>query len=362
MPWTTRWKGLPGGASADSQFPAMKNLILISLLALPLVHAQDTAPDDMEARRQSVVNLKAHIAAREERVQEIATDIRSLDARNEKRIDSILKTLGNLKDSEDSKTRVNALKADAIAGLRKSITIYQQKRRDIFERLRTDKSASMEALNADLGRFDARTQKRVDQILELAKSMPAKADVDKYESDGGSYWNGWYYETTRISDEWKQNRRQGVATEVNLREIRQALEKAIGDLESKRDSISGLLKDRQLSAAEREIQEQELGRTDAILEHRRQELVELAVPTSASASDPDSHDGTGDSGETTASGDNALEMKRLLEDARKDISSDFWTILRKYGEATQERDKIIALKVNLAAREKWLAEHDKPAE
>jgi hypothetical protein len=105
----------------------MKNLLLASLLALPQIHAQDaaatSAPTDMAARRQSVVDLKAHIAARETRLQEIAADIRSLDDRNEKRIDSIVNTLKGLKDSEDSKTRVNALKAEVIAGLRKSITI-----------------------------------------------------------------------------------------------------------------------------------------------------------------------------------------------------------------------------------------------
>lgn len=50
-------------------------------------------------------------------------------------------------------------------------------------------------------------------------------------------------------------------------------------------------------------------------------------------------------------------MKNLLDDSRKDIAADFWTILRKYDEAAAERDKIIALKANLEAREKWLAEH-----
>jgi hypothetical protein len=348
----------------------MKNLLLASLLVLPQIHAQDaavtSAPTDMAARRQSVVDLKAHIAARETRLQEIAADIRSLDDRNEKRIDSIVNTLKGLKDSEDSKTRVNALKAEVIAGLRKSITIYQQKRRDVFEHLRTDKSVSMEALTQDMDRFDARTQKRVDQIMELAKSMPEREDVEKYESDGSNWWNGWYHENSRISDEWKQNRRQGVATEVNLRELRQALEKAIADQQSRRDSIAGLLKDRQLSDASRALQEQELGRTDAVLENLRGELTDLAVPAQVAGDNYDTSASTPTSsassdGEQAASADNASAMKDMLEDSRKDISRDFWDILGKYGEAARERDKIIALKVNLAAREKWLAEHDAPA-
>ena len=298
---------------------------------------------------------------RDQRLMEIVTEIRALDDRNEKRIDSIVNTLKNLKDSESSKTRINALKGEVIAGLKKSITIYQSKRRDIFERLRSDKSASMQALTGDLEKFDTRTQKRVDQILELAKSMPAREDVEKYESDSGQYWDGYYYETTRISDEWKQNRRQGVATEKSLREIREALEKSIATQESRSALTRGLLKERNLSDAERAIQEQELGRIDAMLANRRKELVELALPPTSSASDTD--DQSTSSGKTTANPaakDNAEEMKNLLDDARADISADFWTILRKYGEAVKERDKVIALKANLEAREKWLAENAPP--
>ena len=137
-----------------------------------------------------MVDLKAHILAREERLKEIASDIRSLDDRNEKRIDSIVNTLKNLKDSESSKTRINALKGEVIAGLRKTITVYQSKRREIFENLRSDKSAPVLALTGDLEKFDARTQKRVEQIVELAKSMPVSQDVEKYESTGVDYRNG----------------------------------------------------------------------------------------------------------------------------------------------------------------------------
>jgi hypothetical protein len=322
----------------------MKIPTLIMLLALPVLHAQEAAPADLAARLQSVMDLKSHIAAREERLSEIASDIRSLDDRNEKRIDSIVETLKNLKDSEESKTRINAMKGDAIAGLRKSISIYQTKRREIFERLRTDKSAPIESLTRDMEKFDSRVQKRVDQILELAKSMPPREDVEKYESDGGAYWDGWYYETTRISDDWKQNRRQGVATEKTVRELRDALEKGIADLESKRSALTALLKERKLSDAERTLQEQELGRTAAILEHRKQELVELTATGTAG-------------GDVAATSEAAAEVKDLLEDSKKDIVTDFWTILRKYGEAVKESDKIHALKANLEAREKWLAEH-----
>ncbi len=336
----------------------MKPIALITLLALPLLHAQNAAPVDLEARRQSVVDLKTHIAAREERLKEITADIRALDDRNEKRIDSIVDTLATLKDSESSKTRINALKGEVIAGLRKSIGIYQSKRREIFEHLRHDKSPAVQALTGDLEKFDARTEKRIEQIVELAKSMPVSQDVEKYESAGINYRNGWYEETTRISDEWRQNRRQGVATEKSLREIREALEKAIASLESRQAATAGLLKDTSITAAERAIQEQELGRIDAMLESRRQELVQLALPSTTTTATVDtSASETTTTSSNPAAQETAVEMKHLLDDSRKDIAADFWTILRKYDEAAAERDKIIALKANLEAREKWLAEH-----
>ncbi len=343
-------------------YPIMKSIVLLSLLSVLLLHAEETPAVDMAARRESVANLKKHIDAREKRFEEIVTDIRALDQRNETRIDSIIDMLKPLKDSQDTNTRINAMKADVIEGLRKSITIYQSKRRDIFERLRTDPSAPAQALKGDMEKIDARTQKRVDQILELAKSMPARKEVEKYESDGGAYWNGWYQETTRISEEYKQNRRQGVATEKNLRELHEALEKAISSLEAKQASIAGLLKDRKLSDAERQLQEEELGRTSAILESRRSELVELARPAVDHGGDSASSASESSSASSQLSAkDSAEEMKDLLEDSRKDIAADFWTVIRKYGEAARERDKILALKANLAAREKWLAEHDAPA-
>lgn len=333
----------------------MKRLILIPLLAIAPLHAQDPAPIDMAARRESVVNLQQHIEQREERLKEIATDIRALDDRTEKRIDSLVNTLKNLKDSDSSKTRINGLKREAIAGLRKGISIYQEKRRTIFERLRSDKSAPVQALTGDMEKFDSRIQKRVDQILELAKSMPARQDVEKYESDGGGYWNGFgmYHESTRITDEWKQNRRQGTATETSLREIRQALEKAISTLEDRQRATEQALKSTSISAAERGIQQDELERINGLLASRREELRDLNLPNLPT--------GDASGAESTASKDQANEMADLLEDSRKDIAADFWTVLRKYGEAADERDKIIALKENLAAREKWLAEHDKPA-
>jgi hypothetical protein len=271
-------------------------------------------------------------------------DIKTLDDRTEKRIDKIVETLKDTQDSESSKTRITRLKGEAIGGLKKSIQAYNTERRKIFERIRGDNSAPADALSTYIDKLDARIQKRADQIMELAKTMPHSQDVEKYEGDSESYYNGWYHETTRISEEWKQNRRQGTATEKELRNLTTALEEGIADLERRRDTITAKLANGNLSSAHTNLAKQELGRTDAILAHRKKELLELS------------------SGQEGVSGDEtdkntADHLTEMFNNARGDIAEDHWTVLKKYAEAVAERDTIIKMKTNLAAREKWLKEH-----
>ena len=106
---------LPTCCGTGNPCRAMKILPLFALLLGPLLNAQETTPIDLDARRQSVVDLKSHIEMRDQRLLESVTEIRALDDRNEKRIDSIVNTLATLKASESSKTRINTLKGEVIA-------------------------------------------------------------------------------------------------------------------------------------------------------------------------------------------------------------------------------------------------------
>ncbi len=344
----------------------MKALLLFTLLSSPILIAETAPPIDMDARRQSVVDLTGHVENRETRLSELVADIRTLDTRTEKRIDDVVNKLSGMVDSPGSTTNVNQLKAEVIGGLKKSIGVYQEKRRTIFEKLRTGKDAESPALTAlkgDLDKFDERTEKRVAQILKLANSMPQSEEVQKYISEGPEYLDGWYFENKRISDEWKQNRRQGVATKVEQDEIREALKKSVDSLESRIADINDTLKNRKISDAERIIQEQELERLTALLASRKQELTSLGkgpseVPTNENIFDGYEGD-SGDRNEKEVGKHQAWDMKAMFRDERESISRDFWSVMQKYTEVVQERDKLIAMKENLEARKKWLAENDK---
>ena len=311
-------------------------------LALSVFAFAETTPApapamDLEARKASVVNLETHIAQREKRLAELGQDIVTIDARIEKRVDELVKMLADMRDSKDSKTRISKLKQEAIEGLRRGIDLYVAKRKEMRERIK----AGDEAALGDLGKFDQRIFTRVDQIAELSKSFPAHKDVDKYESTGGDYWNGYYYENSRISDDWKQNRRDNVQGGQTRDETTKAIREGIERLDQRRRSLKDLLAARNLSESARQLYLQELGQVDAYKDRLNTQLVEVTSSSGGSA--------------TRASGlDEAIDIEQLLEDARKDLREDVSNLFRLYDEFDRGRFRLNEMKDNLAARKAWL--------
>jgi hypothetical protein len=323
----------------------MKTCFWMLLAGTCLGFAQQPAAPDLEQRRGSVETLQRRIAMRQERLDEMAAEIRDRSAKADKKIEDLVTLLAGLKDSQDSMRRVSQIKAEAIGGLKRLIEIYRKERGSTLAKLGNDPEAKKDALTTDLSALDKLVEKRVADIVELVKSMPAGEDVQKYETDGEAYYNGIYYENTRISDAWRQNRRDKVETEKVRREAQAALEKAISDLERRAASVRNASPG--TSGVEKQIHEQELAHLDSLLAQRKGQLAEVTAP-----SDP---------AEDPASKDEADDLKGLLADARRDIADDVSKTLRLYRDAVAERETIRELRENLAAREKWLKENA-PAE
>ena len=188
----------------------------LALLALQgRASAQETAPAkpiDMAARQRSIVNLERHITERDERLAELAQDIITLDARVEKRVDRLVDVLKQSKDSKDSKVSVARTKEKAIEGLTKTIQYYDGKRRGIKELVR-EESPIRDTLIGDVKKFDARIEKRVAQIVELTKSFTESEELKKYDETTRSDW-GWSWTERRISEDWRQNRRDSNHTKL----------------------------------------------------------------------------------------------------------------------------------------------------
>lgn len=332
----------------DMKTHSLMAVIVAGLLAPLMGQTTEAPPLDYDARVKSVVTLKEHIAQREARFETLKKDLLELDARVEERVDFIVKSLITLKDSNDSKTRVANLKEEVIAGLRRSIVAYRQKRMEIFERQRKEQTVPVAELAANIDMFDKRIGKRIAQIMELVQSLPGHQDVAKYESDGGSgYANGWYEESSRISDEWRQNRRQSANTDSERRDLLQDLTKALDTNDSRRRSLAQDLTSTNLSPKDRRLKEQELGRVDALIDNLKSRRREIALP--------------GDTASREIGMSEASDVGKMVNDAREDLAGDFSDIFRKFAELDKERTRIRSLENNLKDREEWLQKNPLPA-
>lgn len=314
------------------------SLLLVGLAIIPFAGliSEEKPATDLEVRKASVANLEEHIKQREERLAEWGKDIVALDARIEKRVDELVRMLAGVTDSQESRSRISQLKNESIEGLKRGIDMYVAKRKEVSERIRSGDSSSL----GDLGKFDQRIVKRVDQITELAKSIPTHQDIAKYETTGRSYWNGYYDENSRISEEWRQNRRDSIQSDKQRDDVSKALRETLARLDQRRRSLNDLLTHRQVTESARELYYTELGQIDAFEDHLNAQLRDLATSTSA--------------GGKAVGRDQAHDIEMLIDDARKDLREDVASLFRAYDQFAKGRAYLEGLKENLAARKEWL--------
>lgn len=296
---------------------------------------------DLEARKASVVNLEAQIKQRDERLSELGSEIVTLDARIEKRVAELVTMLAGLRDSKDSRYKVSQIKRDAINQLHAGIDMYARKRAEMTEKVRKGDSSAL----GDLDKIDAHNLTRVEQIVELTKSFPTHSDVEKYETTGSdTYWRGYYQETTRISEDWKQNRRDGHQSDKQRDETTAEISKGIERMETLRRDLLGQLENKKITPEKRNLVVHEIGQKDAVIEQLKIQLQAVTY-------------GGGNTGGRQASLDEAVDIEHLLQDSRKDLRADVSRLFQLYDVFTNERAKTTELKENLEARKAWLKEH-----
>jgi chromosome segregation ATPase len=318
-----------------------RNLLIVGMAVIPFTGliAEEKPSADFEARKASVANLEAHIAQREERLAEWRKDIAALDVRIEKRVEELVKMLAGITDSQESRMRVSQLKKESIEGLKRGIEMYVNKRKEISEKIRSGDSSSL----GDLSKFDERIIKRVDQITELAKSIPTHTDVAKYESSGHSYWNGYYDENSRISEEWRQNRRDSLQSDKQRDDATKALREILDRLDQRRRSLNDLLANREITESARQLYLTELGQIDAYEDHLNAQLRDVTTNTTT--------------GGEAVGRDQAHDIGLLIDDARKDLREDVASLFRAYDQFAKGRAYLEGLKENLAARKEWLEQN-----
>lgn len=316
---------------------------LFALLLSPYVSAVDMT---MEERRQSVVTLEQHIEQREQRLEHLADDIRTIDGRVEKGIADIVTMVSSIRDSKDSKLRVAKLKGDIVSRLRKTIEFYETQRNGIREQLRKEETAiPRETLNADLKRFNERIEKRVEQIEKIAASFPEPKDLEKYVVTDTYSWGWMTYQNQKISEEWKQNRRDSKQTDSMQKKFLEGLEESIEHLKQRNAYLAEKLKGTSITPAERELYESDVVSNEALIELRQNQAKEFLEKPPAKGKE--------------VSQNSAHNTELLIRDMLGDLREDFFSIFRKYSELNKERADLEKLHVNLAARQAWLKENDK---
>lgn len=332
--------------------PVLASLLAVASFLPALVSAQDAEealpalpPEELAARRQSVVNLQAHIEQREQRLAEIVADIRALDERVETGVEEIVTTLSGVRDSESSRVRISNIKADVMVGLKRTIEFYNTHKNALREQLRTGRSdLPKETLKEDLDILDGRVDRRLQQVAEIAKSFPDPQELERFESTAIGGWAGWWIVNEEVSDAWRQNRRDSRHTNRAREGFTTAINDAIEHLQQRNASLQGKLGSRNLPEAEREFYEWEIARNEAIIERRTEELQQFAT------------------GETTEAvpvmQGEAHELDMLVRSRRDDLREDFFAIFRKYSELNRARAELKRLEDNLAARKEWLERYD----
>ena len=159
-------------------------------------------------------------------------------------------------------------------------------------------------------------------------------------------WNGYYCENSRISDEWRQNRRDTVKSNQVRKDTREALQNNLDRLDQRRRTLNDSLANRKLTESARALYLAELGQIDAYEDHLNAQLRDVTTATAG--------------GGQAIGLDQANDIDDMIEDARKDIREDVASLFRLYDQFVRGRAYLEQLKENLAARKQWLKQNTTP--
>ena len=312
--------------------PSPSNRIHLAVLAISLGVAPNlwsaAAPPQPGLDKAA---LKAQVDAREKRADVLLDELRALDDRIESTVDRVMETLKMVGDSKDSRTKVARLKEQTIAGLQKNIAYYQQRRASLQEEMRRPTLyLTPEEKQRAIAKFDSRIEKRVVQVLELAKSLPTHKDYDRYKTVEG----GWYGPTYVQNEDYKQNKRLTAHTNTQRNEILKGLQRSIDRLEQQGRSLQS-----QFVAASNEAHRKmlmdELAKNNALIKTRQQQLAETSTAFETAT--------------RPVSGKEAQDLDMTLRKTVDSLRREFTTLFQRYSAYIIERSNVNAAKASLAA-------------
>jgi len=289
--------------------PSFLVALAITAFALPL-HAQTPSPNAEQ--------LKSWIAIRQQRVDVLRDDIKQTDARIESRLDMIVNTLKGISDSKDSRTKVARMKEDTQEGLMKTINYYDQKRAALKEELRNPRlKLTTEEKQNMIAIFDARIEKRAQQIMDLHKSMPAHKDYEQYKAVGGGWWGTEY----QRNEDYDQNVRMTSYGNSQRDAIVKQLDASIARLDRQGRTLKsqiGATKD----PVQRKALTDELTKTEALIAERREQKLDTLNPSTFATH--------------TVALKEAMDLDKAMKSSVSDLRREFTTLFGYYNNFLNE--------------------------
>lgn len=302
-----------------------------TILVLIGIAAQGFSSASAQVQAPDKATLQAQLDAREKRADLLLDEIRGADARTEATVDRIIETLRLVGDSKDSRTKVARMKEQTIDGLKKNLTYYQQKRAALQEEMRRPTlHLTSEEKQRAIAKFDARIEKRVQQVLALSQSLPTHKDYERYTATDG----GWYGPTYVQNEDYKQNKRLTSHTNSQRNEVTKELQRSIDRIDRQIRTLQS-----QFVAAStephRKMLMDELAKNEALMKSRRQQLADASTAIETAT--------------RPVSGKEAQDLDSALRRTVDSLRRDFTTLFQRYSAYLIERSNVNAAKAALAA-------------
>jgi hypothetical protein len=196
------------------------------------------------------------------------------------------------------------------------------------------------------------------QLVSLSESFTKHVDYEKYINDSDEvdrYGNvvhhddlgwDWGWDNTRVSEKWKQNRRETVFTRKQSKAMTEALKSSIDDLERQNNTLRNKLKEAGTSPETQKFYKEDIARNEAALASRKKQLGALMDPQRASV-------------ETESVSRNAAhDTEMMIREIVSDIKRDGNDMTRHYNDLKGRLQTLERMKKNLEARKAWLEKYE----
>lgn len=261
---------------------------------------------------QTAAQPKAIIAIRQQRVALLDGEIKRLDSLIESQLDDIVDTLKAVTDSKDSRTKVARMKENTVNLLMKTIDDYARKRAALQEQLRKPSLRLTDEEKRNLiAAFDARVDKRTQQILALYNSMPTPQDYERYKVVAAGWWGTEY----QRNEDFEQDRRMTSHSNALGAAIVKQLDASIARLDRQGRALKTQIAATTDPAQSKALAGQ-LAETGALIAERRQQRAEVLTPAGTATH--------------TIPLKEAMDMDKALQTGINNLRRNFTILFQRY--------------------------------